>query len=62
MKWKELTLRGMRLAILCLSASCVFPSLGRAQAPVFEIARADSSIKFNVAPAGLYAVVTLENG
>ena len=26
----------MRLPILCLVASAVFPSLGRAQAPVFE--------------------------
>jgi polyisoprenoid-binding protein YceI len=38
----------MGLAILCLVASSVFPSLGRAQAPVFEIEPAHSSIKFDV--------------
>jgi len=38
----------MRLAIVCLSASCVFPSLSRAQAPVFEITPVDSTIKFHV--------------
>jgi polyisoprenoid-binding protein YceI len=43
---------GMRLAILCLLASAVFPSVSRAQssagAPVFEITKEDSSIKFSV--------------
>jgi polyisoprenoid-binding protein YceI len=48
MKRKKLTLRGMRFAIVCLSASGMFPSLGRAQAPVFEITPVDSSIKFHV--------------
>jgi polyisoprenoid-binding protein YceI len=38
----------MRLAIVCLSASCVFPSLSRAQAPVFEVTPVHSSIKFDV--------------
>ena len=38
----------MRLAILCLLASIVFPSGIRAQAPVFEITPVESSIKFNV--------------
>jgi len=42
----------MRLAILCLLASAVFPSVTRAQSPaavpVFEITNADSSIKFSV--------------
>jgi len=38
----------MRWAILCLLASAGFPSLSRAQAPVFEINHADSSIRFNV--------------
>ncbi len=38
----------MRLAIVCLSASCVFPSLSRAQVPVFEITPVESSIKFHV--------------
>jgi polyisoprenoid-binding protein YceI len=33
---------------LCLIASAVFPSLARAQAPVFEIEPAHSSIKFHV--------------
>ena len=36
-KTKKLRLSGMRLAIVCLSASCMFPSLSRAQGPVFEI-------------------------
>lgn len=39
---------GMRLAIVCLSGSCVFPSLSRAQGPVFEITPVESSIKFHV--------------
>ena len=38
----------MRLAIVCLSASCVFPSLSRAQGPVFEITPVESWIKFHV--------------
>jgi polyisoprenoid-binding protein YceI len=38
----------MRLAVLCLAASTVLPSLSRAQAPVFVITQEDSSIKFNV--------------
>jgi polyisoprenoid-binding protein YceI len=48
MKWKKLTLRGTRLAILCLLASAVFSSLTRAQAPVFEVTPIHSSIKFDV--------------
>jgi polyisoprenoid-binding protein YceI len=43
---------GMRLALLCLLACAVFPSVSRAQAPagvpVFEITKEDSSIKFSV--------------
>jgi polyisoprenoid-binding protein YceI len=38
----------MRLAVVCLLASCVFPLLSRAQAPVFEITPVDSTIKFHV--------------
>jgi polyisoprenoid-binding protein YceI len=42
----------MRLTILCLLASAVFPSLSRAQAPagvpVFEITPVESSVKFDV--------------
>ena len=45
---EKLTVSRMRLAILCLVISAVFPSLGRAQAPVFEIEPAHSSIKFRV--------------
>jgi polyisoprenoid-binding protein YceI len=37
-----------RLVILCLLVSAVFPSLSRAQAPVFEITPVESSIKFDV--------------
>ncbi len=38
----------MRLAILCLFLSTVLSSSVQAQAPVFEINKADSSVKFNV--------------
>jgi polyisoprenoid-binding protein YceI len=38
----------MRLAVLCLLASVVFPSLSRAQVPTFKITTEDSSIKFAV--------------
>ena len=38
----------MRLAVLCLLASFVFPSVSRAQAPVFVITQEESSIKFSV--------------
>jgi polyisoprenoid-binding protein YceI len=38
----------MRLAVLCLLAFSVFPSVCRAQAPVFAIAQEESSIKFSV--------------
>src|SRR5277367_1235087 len=38
----------MRLAILCLFLSTVLSSSVQAQAPVFEINHADSSVKFNV--------------
>ncbi len=38
----------MRVAALCLLASAVYSSPGRAQAPVFEITPVESSIKFHV--------------
>ena len=38
----------MRFTVLCLLASSVLPSVGRAQVPVFVITQEDSSIKFNV--------------
>lgn len=38
----------MRFAIVCLLATCIFPSLSRAQAPVFEITPLDSTISFHV--------------
>lgn len=38
----------MRLAVLCVLTSTLLLSAGQAQAPVFEFAHADSSIKFNV--------------
>ena len=38
----------MRLAIFSLLLSAVFPSLSRAQAPVFEVIPLESSIKFDV--------------
>ena len=48
MKRQELTPRCLRVVILCFIASAGFPSLSRAQAPVFEITPVDSSIKFHV--------------
>jgi polyisoprenoid-binding protein YceI len=38
----------MRLAALCLVATALFPSLSRAQVPVFDISPVHSSIKFDV--------------
>jgi polyisoprenoid-binding protein YceI len=46
--FKKLTPSTMRLAVLCLLASAMFPSLSRAQVPVFKITTEDSSIKFAV--------------
>jgi polyisoprenoid-binding protein YceI len=45
---ERFTLTRMGLPLLCLVTSAVFPSLGRAQAAVFEIEPAHSSIKFDV--------------
>lgn len=45
---ERLTLSRMQLSILCLFAFAVFPSLSRAQAPVFETEPAHSWIKFDV--------------
>lgn len=38
----------MRVAVVCLVASLVLPSISRAQAPAFVITPEDSSIKFFV--------------
>ena len=38
----------MRLAILCLLSSTGLSATAQAQVPVFEITKADSSVKFNV--------------
>jgi hypothetical protein len=38
----------MRLTTLLLLASAVFPSVSRAQVPVFEITPVESTIKFDV--------------
>ena len=38
----------MKPTVLCLLAFAVFPSVGRAQVPVFQINHAGSSVKFNV--------------
>lgn len=38
----------MRLAMLCLAASAMLPSLSRAQAPVFQITPTNSKISFYV--------------
>jgi polyisoprenoid-binding protein YceI len=48
MKRVGLTLSRMKLTILFVLASAVFPSLSRAQVPVFEITPVESSIKFDV--------------
>jgi polyisoprenoid-binding protein YceI len=48
MKRKKLTLSSMRFAIVCLTAYWLFPSLSRAQGPVFEITPVESWIKFHV--------------
>jgi polyisoprenoid-binding protein YceI len=48
MKWQGLTPHCMRVVILCFLAFVGFPSLSRAQAPVFDITPLDSSIKFHV--------------
>jgi polyisoprenoid-binding protein YceI len=45
---KKLTPSTMRLAVLCLLASAMFPSLSRAQVPTFKITTEDSSVKFAV--------------
>jgi polyisoprenoid-binding protein YceI len=45
---ERLTPNSMRLAVLCLLASAVFPPVSRAQAPVFKITTEDSSVKFSV--------------
>jgi polyisoprenoid-binding protein YceI len=44
----RLGITGIGLATLCLIASAVLPSGSQAQAPVFEIAPVESSIKFDV--------------
>jgi len=38
----------MRLTIVCLIASALFPSVSRAQAPIFAITPEESTVKFNV--------------
>src|SRR5580658_3006014 len=38
----------MRLTIICLLAFSAFPSVGRAQVPVFELTQAESTMKFDV--------------
>jgi polyisoprenoid-binding protein YceI len=43
-----MNLRNMRLGTLFFLASFLFPSLGRAQAPVFEVIAVQSSITFHV--------------
>jgi len=45
---RRLTPSSMRLTVLCLLASAMFPSLSRAQVPVFKFTTEDSSVKFAV--------------
>jgi len=47
-KWVRLILHGMRLTILFLLASVVFPSVSDVQAPVFEFTKIESTMKFDV--------------
>ncbi len=44
----ERRLSGMRTVALCVLVLAVFANAGQAQVPVFEINRAESSVKFNV--------------
>jgi len=46
--FEKLTPSTVRLAVLCLFASVVLPSLSTAQVPVIKFATADSSVKFAV--------------
>jgi polyisoprenoid-binding protein YceI len=46
--FERFTFSSTRLAVFCFLASAVFPSLSRAQAPVFSITPEDSTIKFYV--------------
>jgi len=49
MKREQLTLTGMRLAVICILVSALFPSVSLAQeVPVFAITPVESSIKFDV--------------
>ena len=48
MELESSTLHGMRLIIPFLLASVVFPSVSHAQAPVFEVTKGESTIKFDV--------------
>jgi polyisoprenoid-binding protein YceI len=45
---ERLTVSSMRFAVLFLLASCVFPALSRAQAPVFTIVPEQSKVTFYV--------------
>jgi polyisoprenoid-binding protein YceI len=45
---EKLTPSTIRFAVLCLLVSAVFPSLSRAQVPVFKFTTEDSSVKFAV--------------
>ncbi|MGC1785515.1 MAG: YceI family protein [Terriglobales bacterium] len=47
MKNEKIVLSNVRLAVFCLLA-CAFPSVSRAQVPVFGISHAESTIKFDV--------------
>ena len=47
-KWVRLILHGMRLTVLFLLASVVFPSVSDVQAPVFEFTKIESTMKFDV--------------
>ena len=48
MELERPTLHGMRLAVFFLLASVVLPSVSHAQAPVFELTKGESTIKFDV--------------
>src|SRR5947209_2665208 len=48
MAWQGIKLRGVRLALLWLVAWAALPVTARAEAPVFLISRAESTIKFYV--------------
>jgi len=49
----------VRLAVFCLVASGIFPSVSRAQVPVFKVTPDDSSIKYFVKASAALATTSI---